>query len=360
MLNGNINYDDEIVAHNRCNYPATQFIIEERNSRNEHELNIEHDSQEEDESEAQVEADVRQDEIDFDLSLNETTYDDTFRTCCSDQPLNVTITNESTDNVISDSATTEDSADSLNGNIDINDGIVAYNVCQYRTTQSVTASRNVELNEHELNIDFNSQEEEESQQVDTEVKQDKIDFQEIHSSFNHLQIESTTIGTTTNESTGSVISESTAIEDSDESLDVNNNYNDTDPPIGRQLVDDSPNRQLNENRSSNEYESPQQENESEEQEEAEAQHDRTNIQMSRAESPNLTGTDSTELLPIAGTSASATEATLLNEDNLESPRAGLLVWARIPKWPFWPAIVYPDNEGITTNGKLFEQIEFIE
>lgn len=56
--------------------------------------------------------------------------------------------------------------------------------------------------------------------------------------------------------------------------------------------------------------------------------------------------------------ANAIETTRLDEENLESPRAGQLVWAQMSKYPFWPAVVQPDRDGITTSGKLSRQTKF--
>lgn len=58
--------------------------------------------------------------------------------------------------------------------------------------------------------------------------------------------------------------------------------------------------------------------------------------------------------------ATATEATSPNEECLESSHAGQLVWAQWSKSPFWPAIVHPDDEGITANGNLPDPITFFK
>lgn len=53
-----------------------------------------------------------------------------------------------------------------------------------------------------------------------------------------------------------------------------------------------------------------------------------------------------ETCPVSAT------APVVDEENLETPIAGQLVWARLGKFPFWPAIVHPDEDNITFNGKL--------
>lgn len=40
-----------------------------------------------------------------------------------------------------------------------------------------------------------------------------------------------------------------------------------------------------------------------------------------------------------------------NEENSELHCVGQLVWAQLAKFPFWPAIVYPDKENISVKGK---------
>lgn len=78
------------------------------------------------------------------------------------------------------------------------------------------------------------------------------------------------------------------------------------------------------------------------------------------ESSKLAEAESTELPsyePVIEASL-AIETSTPNEENMESPRAGQLVWAQIFSYLFWPAIVYPEVEGISANGNLSSQIIF--
>lgn len=48
----------------------------------------------------------------------------------------------------------------------------------------------------------------------------------------------------------------------------------------------------------------------------------------------------------------------LNEGNSELHGVGQLVWAQLAKFPFWPAIVYPDKEKNSVKGRTLHQIVY--